>query len=136
LRTIIASTVYEDNGRCYQLTQGKSVLSTFVEDSNHCAPTGYWGNDKEFTPLEGVDSSLPDWMQHSNIEQLSRKDLGTTITVLGFQRELQEHWHEKVALAVIENFFTAIFDGSLEVNVGGRYRLNKEKLWHRAVRSF
>ena len=116
LRTIIASTVYEDNGRCYQLTQGKSVLSTFVEDSNHYAATGYWGNDEEFTPLGGVDSRLPDWMQHSNIEQLSRKDLGTTITVLGFQEELQVYWHEKVALAVIENFFVAIFLASLSLS--------------------
>lgn len=128
LKTIIASTVYADGDYCHQLTQGKSVLSTFQKDGESKEAIGYWGNDKDFEPLQGVNT-FPDWLQHSNLEHLSNKEMGTTISVLGFREELRTHWQQRVALAVIQNFFAAIFDGNLEVMIGNKYRLNKETIF-------
>jgi len=128
LKTIIASTVYSDGQNYRQLTQGKSVLTTFISKDQKKVATGYWGNEENFDPVSGVNSNLPDWFQHSNLEQLSSQELGTTITALGFREDLQQLWHQKVALAVIENFFAAIYEGDLEVQIGTKYRLNKDSL--------
>ena len=129
LKTIVASTVYSDGNGYYQLTQGKSILTSFFAKGEKKVGVGYWGNEKDFEPISGVNPDLPDWFQHSNLEQLSNRELGTTITALGFREDLQQFWHQKVALAVIANFFAAIFDGTLEVQIGTKYRLNKDTIF-------
>ena len=43
------TTLFFHNGEyCHQLTQGKSVLSTFQKDGESKEAIGYWGNDKDF----------------------------------------------------------------------------------------
>jgi hypothetical protein len=117
LRTVFVSTVYQE-GRSYnQLTQGKALLTSHVDerDRTHQA-TGYWGVRKACMPVEGADVKLPRWLQRCAKSADLAKSLGTTFHVLGFNAVV--NWDKVLIASVLENFFGAIWRGRLAVRVG------------------
>ena len=128
LKTLFISTVFQDKeGQCKQVTQGKAILTTFYDnDKSKRIGNGYWGIKNRYLAMEGYDSSLSDWVQRSNSEKNSPKDCGVTISVIGFNSE--DHWDERIAVAIAKNYFVAIERGDLEVEIGDKYKLNKYTL--------
>jgi hypothetical protein len=117
LRTVFVSSVYQEGKSYRQLTQGKSLLTSHVDerDRTHQA-TGYWGARKACMPVEGADSKLPKWLQRCAKNADLPRSLGTTFHVLGFNAIA--NWDKVLIASVLENFFGAIWRGKLSVKVG------------------
>jgi hypothetical protein len=124
LRTIFISTVYqEDSGIYTQLTQGKSILMSHDMAGKRKQGVGFWGIREKCQPVSGVVSGLPDWIQRTISETDLPKSKGSKLTVLGF--DAAKNWEEHLAVSVAENFFGAIADGKLRVEVDGKYILDQ-----------
>lgn len=85
LRTVFVSTVYRDaEGLLQRLTQGKAILMSH-DDSEDCRRQGmgYWGIREKCQPIPGVIDSIPPWILRGG-EELSEIDIGTKLTVIGF----------------------------------------------------
>jgi hypothetical protein len=125
IRTIFISTVYQDAlGEGYtQLTQGKSILMSHDKDGKRKQGVGFWGIREKCQPVTGVSRDLPKWIQraNSNAELPTRK--GSKLTVLGF--DAAPNWQAHLAVSVAENFFGAISDGKLRVEVDDKYTLDQ-----------
>jgi len=131
LRTVFASSVYQDeDGNCQQVTQGKSILSSFFDhDDNQRRGNGYWGVNEMCQPVITNDmGNLPEWIRRSSNNIPTHDELGTKITVLGFNEAEKDMWHERIASAISKNFFAAISDDRLEVHIGDKYVLNRNSL--------
>ncbi len=127
LRTVFVSTVFEDDhGGFHQLTQGKSILMSHDENSDRKQGTGFWGVKDRCQPVAGISSALPSWIQRANNEQELKNSKGTKLTILGF--DTAAGWQESLATSVAENFFGAIHAGKLEVNIDGKYVLDKSSI--------
>ncbi|QKO21976.1 hypothetical protein [Rhodoferax sp. BAB1] len=124
LRTVFVSTVYEETSGAYrQLTQGKSILMSHDDGKKRRQGTGFWGNTEKCQPVEGVSKEMPAWLQRARTEAALKKSKGTQLSILGFDNVAG--WRENLATSVAENFFGAIHEGKLEVNIDGRYSLDK-----------
>ena len=55
-----------------------------------------------------------------------RNNYGTDIYVIGFKNN--ENWKEKMCSAIIENFFVAIYNGDLVVDIGEEFEINKNTI--------
>lgn len=128
LRTIITSSVYELNGVATQATQGKSILTTLRSKNNDGSYTsrnnnGYWGIKKGATHISGYVDGLSSNFQRIDIKN-PKASLGSKISVLGFA--YCEDWKERMAYAIMQNFFASINNGKLIVNIGNNaeYVLN------------
>lgn len=127
LRTVFVSTVYEDtDGEFQQLTQGKSILMSHDDGSKRRQGAGFWGIRNKCQPLSGFHSELPNWLQRSKTEKSLSKSKGTRLAILGF--DTANGWRENLAASVAENFFGAIYKGSLEVDVDGKFKLNADSI--------
>jgi len=125
LRTVFVSTVYEDTeGQFHQLTQGKSILMSHDEDIGRHQGTGFWGVRDRCQPVAGVSPELPSWIQRATSEADLKQNKGTKLTILGF--DATAGWQESLAVSVAENFFGAIHAGKLEVEINGKYLLDKD----------
>lgn len=124
IRTIFISTVYQaDTGAYTQLTQGKSILMTHDSDGKHKQGVGFWGIRDKCKPVTGVSHTLPKWIQRANSEADLPTSKGSKLTVLGF--DAVQNWQAHLAVSVAENFFGAISDGQLRVNVDETYILDQ-----------
>ncbi len=124
IRTIFISTVYqEDSGGYTQLTQGKSILMSHDSDGKRKQGVGFWGIRNKCQPVSGVSQNLPEWIQRANSEAELSTSKGSKLTVLGFDAVL--NWQAHLAVSVAENFFGAISDGKLRVEVDGQYTLDQ-----------
>ncbi|MBL7003936.1 MAG: hypothetical protein ISR69_07920 [Gammaproteobacteria bacterium] len=128
LRTIITSSVYELNGIATQATQGKSILTTLRSENNDGSYTfrnnnGYWGVKEGATHISGYVDGLSPHLQRIDVKN-SKASLGSKVSVLGFA--FCEDWKERMAYAIIQNFFASINSGKLIVNIGNNaeYVLN------------
>ncbi|MCX5871131.1 MAG: hypothetical protein NTY00_10990 [Deltaproteobacteria bacterium] len=124
IRTIFISTVYqEDSGAYAQLTQGKSILMSHDRDGKRMQGVGFWGIREKCQPISGVSPDLPPWIQRVNSEADMPKSKGSKLTVLGF--DAVPDWQAYLAVSVAENFFGAISDGKLRVEVDNKYTLDQ-----------
>ena len=124
IRTIFISTVYqEDSGAYTQLTQGKSILMSHDRKGKRKQGVGFWGHSKKCQPVTGVFFDLPKWIQRANSEAELPSSKGSKLTVLGF--DAAQNWQAHLAVSVAENFFGAISDGKLRVEVDDKYTLDQ-----------
>lgn len=124
IRTIFISTVYQDDSGTYtQLTQGKSILMSHDKDGKRKQGVGFWGIREKCQPINGVSPDLPSWIQRVNNEADLPTGKGSKLTILGF--DAAQHWQTHLAVSVAENFFGAISDGKLRVEVDGKYTLDQ-----------
>src|SRR5688572_10549739 len=113
VRTVIVSSVYADNKFIFQ---GKARLTTH-KDGN--------GELKDYTGLFGFDKRQP-ILDASQVPEIFRRtDKGTDIVIMGFQGE--GDWKESLVKSVLNNFWFAIWENKLEVEVEGTL-INKENL--------
>jgi len=126
LRTIFVSTIYEENGKWHQLTQGKSILMSHEVGDQRKRKTGFWGIVEKCQPVEGVFEKFDGFIQRSSSEVDFKHFKGTTLTIFGF--EDQNGWREKLAASVAENFFGALNDGKLIVDIDGKIQLSKDTI--------
>lgn len=124
IRTIFISTVYqEDSGAYTQLTQGKSILMSHDRDGKRKQGVGFWGIREKCQPVSGVSPNLAKWIQRANSKAALPTSKGSKLTVLGF--DVAPNWQEHLAVSVAENFFGAISDGKLRVEVDDKYTLDQ-----------
>lgn len=103
LRTVFVSTVYQDGKAYKQLTQGKALLTSYVDaKSKTHQGTGYWGVRQSCMPVEGPQSDVPKWLLRSAKSADLAKMLGTSFFVLGFSDI--ENWDKILIASVLENF--------------------------------
>jgi hypothetical protein len=115
LRTVFVSTVYQDGKSNRQLTQGKALLTSFVDARGKTHQgTGYWGVRRNCMPVEGPQSDHK-WLQRSTKPTDIARALGTSFHVLGFNAV--GNWNKILIASVLENFFGAIWRGKLAVQV-------------------
>lgn len=127
LHTVFVSTVFKDEGGNFQqLTQGKSVLMSHDDNDARRQGTGYWGATERCQPIAGISKEIPPWIQRANSEKELSSSLGTKLTVLAFDNS--PGWHESLAVSVAENFFGAISNGKLEVDIDGKFILTKDNI--------
>lgn len=123
LRTVFVSTVYKaEDGSIQRLTQGKSILMSHDESGERRQGVGFWGVKERCQPVPSNEYKLPDWIQRGEVN-LSDEDIGTKLTVLGFDNS--SGWEANLATSVAENFFGSISEGKLEVDIDGKYLLSK-----------
>jgi hypothetical protein len=123
LRTVFVSTVYKaEDGSIQRLTQGKSILMSHDESGERRQGVGFWGVKERCQPVPSNKYKLPDWIQRGKVN-LSDEDIGTKLTVLGFDNS--PGWEANLATSVAENFFGSISEGKLEVDIDGKYLLSK-----------
>lgn len=127
IRTIFLSTIYQDeNGANIQLIQGKSILMSHDEGDIRKQGTGFWGIKEKCQPVTGVDASIPEWVTRaSNIDELAN-NRGSKLSILCF--DAQKNWQEILVVSIAENFFAAIWDGKLKVEINDKYVLEKSTI--------
>ncbi|MFD1636242.1 hypothetical protein ACFSDI_04095 [Evansella tamaricis] len=113
LRTIFYHTYNQNHERAFQ---GVSRLASHFDGENETRGTGFYGLKKNTQPITN-SYSIPKWYD--------RKDYGTDIFVAGFIND--DSWEEKIIMAVLENFFVAIYEEKLIVEVG-KVTINKSNL--------
>lgn len=109
IQTVLYSTVWKDgDGELKFLAQGKAVLVSHSDDQgkNHRA-AAYWGVPR-FKPVERREDA-PEWLR--------RDEIGTSVFALGFRESPQ--WQQRIAYALLENFFYAINSEEMEFTIGG-----------------
>ncbi len=127
IRTIFVSTVYQNNaGEYHQLTQGKSILMSHDVDGERRQGEGFWGIKKRCKPIEGLSQNLPSWILRATNEEELPKSKGSKLTILCFDDS--NNWQELLAVSVAENFFGAINEGKLSVDIDGQHFLNKDSI--------
>lgn len=126
IRTIFISTVYQDDaGKLIQLTQGKSILMSHDQDGHRKQGVGFWGVREKCQPISGI-ADLPEWLERvSNVEDLPANK-GSKLSVLCF--DATKNWQEHLAVSVAENFFAAISDGKLRVEIDDKYTLDQNTI--------
>lgn len=122
LRTIFVSTTYKNDSSYEQLTQGKAILISHYQNEYLKRGTGFWGIQSKCQPFTGISEDIPDWIQREK----SPKKPGSKITILCFDE--QENWREMLAVHIAKNFFGAINDEKLRVEIDGSYILDKSNL--------
>lgn len=106
LRTILYSTRLPDGTRAFV---GKSILASFPDPSRSremAQNKGWWCiPEPEWRAVRG-EQLIP--------SRFRRKEVGTDLYVVGYQRP---NWEQVVRWSVLEHFFGAIYEGSLEARL-------------------
>ncbi|MFA5133414.1 MAG: hypothetical protein WC459_01255 [Patescibacteria group bacterium] len=101
-RSIFVSSVFEGNKNVFQ---GKLRLVTHLKNNEIMQGNGTFGLKNQL-PVRSF-SDIP--------EIFRRKEQGTDIFIVGFEPE--DNWKEKLAKAVLNNFWYSILKGILEVEI-------------------
>lgn len=126
LRTIFVSTIYKDDeGEYHQLTQGKSLLMSHDVGEERKEGIGYWGKKDKCQPVEDF-LTLPEWILRAANKSDYSSFKGTKISILCFNNIA--NWQDYLAISAAENYFAAISDDRLEINVDDIYALNSKNL--------
>jgi hypothetical protein len=117
LRTLFVSTAFKnDSGQTEQYIQAKSVLMSHKNGKDTHRGQGYWGITENCLPV--TDASLvPEWLKRPISPETGEVELGTTLYVLAFTKP--KNWVERLTSSIVSNFFGAINDGKLEVEIIG-----------------
>ena len=107
VRTVLYSTKTIDGEYAFQ---GKAILTTFKENGKNKQNIGLFADidSENFDAVFDMDDVAP---------VFRRKEIGTDIFVLGFEKQEEEDWVDQTAISVIEYFFYSIFQGKLEVEI-------------------
>lgn len=126
LRTVFVSTIYKDGDNFSQLTQGKTILTSHKNKKQEVKSSiGFWGNTDGCMPLEKIPS-VESWVLNATSEAKFAKKQGTKLIILAFDAD--RHWQEVLACSVVENFFGAIAQSDLVVQVGNKYKLDANSI--------
>ena len=105
LRTVFYSTRYIQGGRTIEKAQGRAILiSHQLNDGNKSQAVGFYGQKARCEKLTGEE--IPPILKHPD-------DGGTTLLIPGLNET--KNWQEKIAAAVISNYFHAIRENDLTV---------------------
>lgn len=120
LQTVFYSTIYRElaSGTEHFLAQGKTILvsHTGADRTEHEAK-GYWGLPSFMPISDPMDT--PQWMR--------RTEVGTSVFVIGFREE--DHWQERIAASLLQNFFCAIHRGDIQFEIDdGRISINGDSI--------
>jgi len=119
LRTVFVSSISKSNdGKLTQLTQGRSILMSHDVGAERKQGLGFWGVKNRCQPIIGNDAT-PSWLARGNS---SEQKTGTKLSILSFDEP--KNWQKLLTMSVMENFFGAISDGRLVVNIDDQYRLD------------
>lgn len=94
-------------------------------DGTEFTNNAYWGGKDKFGPIEGENPNVPGWMSNPLQEKEPLKESGTSIFVAGFRAK--KDWDKIITAYIIQNFFAAIQQGALVVEVG-EYHIDAETL--------
>lgn len=113
LRTIIVSTMMEDEHTKEQkhTFQGVAMLCTHQIGSILYTPTGFYSTNGVNPVVD--ETEIP--------ERFKRDEPGTSINIMGYKIDTpsdKDDFYEKVKVAVLRNFWLAIYNNKLEVVVG------------------
>ena len=111
-RTVLYSTQFSTHTSVVRKFQGKAILvSHRDEDGNPKGATGYFGDENwsELTEIDRPSGAIPG--------EFGRYKDGTSIYVVGFEAE--DGWRRQLISSVLANFFYAILDDKLVVEVDG-----------------
>ncbi|WP_221568994.1 hypothetical protein [Alkalihalobacillus sp. TS-13] len=112
LNTVYYSTFNIEGERGFQ---GVSKLASHIKDGSETRGTGYFRKE-DFSPITDFN----------NIDPIFNRDkYGTDVYIAGLKAP--EDWKDKVIKAVLDNFFVAIHEGKLEVEVDNQI-INKDNL--------
>ena len=107
-RTVFYNTYAVDGIRAFQ---GVSRLVTHIDKNGiETQGDGYYQNVDSWEPIFSSDSC-------DIRDQFPRDEYGTDVIILGFKTE--GSWQETIQRAIIKNFFYAIHEGTLVVEIGG-----------------
>lgn len=109
IRTIVVSTMTQDGKHTFQ---GVSMLCTHkMEDGTLRTPQGFYSTNNEH-PIT-IREDIPN--------QFVREEPGTSINIIGVQinsREDKLAIYEEMKIAVMRNFWLAIYNDKLDVTIG------------------
>jgi hypothetical protein len=127
LRTVFVTTVWQGTDGWHQYVQGKSILMSHQSNAGRTEEgVGFWGVKERCLPVEPKPGQLPDWLLRAKAPADYPKNVGTTLSILGFPAE--KDWDRVLAAASAENFFGAIERGHLDVVIQGETFINKDSL--------
>lgn len=107
LQCVVYSTAAEsESGRMFA-AQGRVRAISHRRGDVFYGAEGFWGGE-DFSALAEL-SAVPEWMRRTLV--------GTSIFSVGFRQE--NGWEERIKLAVLCNFVSAIDAGNVEFNVNG-----------------
>ena len=118
--TVFVSTMDTNQHRCFE---GASVLSTHKLNGEVLTSVGYYDNNNGKPITNGDDIPVP----------FRRDEPGSNIDIIGIEKESNSV--DSILTEVIRNFWMAIHDGILEVQVEDEL-LNKENLFTLMKRYF
>jgi hypothetical protein len=125
LRTVFVTTIWQANSEWYQYVQGKSILMSHQSKSGNTEEgVGFWGIKERCLPVEVVPGELPEWLLRSKTSVDYPKNVGTTLSILGFPAD--KDWARILAATIIENFFGAIHRGQIDVVIQGDIFINAD----------
>lgn len=106
-RTVFYNTYATDGVRAFQ---GVSRLVTHLDKNGESTQgDGYYQNIDSWKPIFSSDKC-------DIRDQFQRDEYGTDVIILGFKTE--GSWQETIQRAIIKNFFYAIHEGTLVVEIG------------------
>ena len=109
IRSIMVSTMTRDKKQIdHHVFQGVSMLCTHKTDGELRMPIGFYSTNKEH-PVTN-ENEIPD--------RFRRSEPGTSVYILGIQREEKDSIYEKMKKAVLVNFWLAIYNKRLVVTIG------------------
>lgn len=106
LRTLMISSVYGEGAHVFQ---GKARLTTHFDDE---------GNKRDYTGLLGGEMGKPITDPSVLPPSLVRSEKGTDVVLVGFDDD-DDTWTDELIKSVLNNFWLAIWDGELIVDVAG-----------------
>lgn len=107
LQCVIYSTAADAEGEQMFAAQGRVRAISHKRNDVFYGAEGFWGGE-EFSAISKLDG-VPSWMR--------RTVVGTSIFSVGFRQE--NGWEDRIKLAVLCNFVSAIDAGAVEFNVNG-----------------
>lgn len=108
LRTLMVSSVYGETSTDF-VFQGKTRLTTHYDAA---------GEKKDYIGLFGGDDETPILDPNSVPKFFRREERGTDVILLGFD-DNEHTWREHLIKSVLNNFWLAILDNNLVVEVDG-----------------
>ena len=126
VRSIFYLSYVQDGKNLEKRFQGKSILQshTPLSKTGLTQGTGYfgWASSNNCAPL--LNDHIPDWATKMRDE--FSNESGTTLIVPYFQ--LNDTELPEMAISCIGNFYYAIKQGNLEVEIEGEVKLNKDNI--------
>jgi hypothetical protein len=87
---------------------------------------GFWGVKERCMPVESTPGELPDWLLRAKSQNDYSKNVGTTLSILGFPND--KTWDRILTATIAENFFGAIERKQLDVVIQAETFINSDTL--------